>query len=135
MKICVELFVDEAGAMNLRVIENGQESFTLPHAWSTTSIAWVDDHRLIYATSELYGDGGIYLFDFSSLGVREVVPEGRLNDLMLSWAKLVEVNSTTLTCWVAAVNGLDEGHLARTATKLSFKWKTQPVHRKPKDEE
>ena len=73
--VCVELFVDESEAMNLQVTSPGQPWSTLPHAWDTTSAVWLDDHRLMYATSELYGDGGIYVFDFKSSVAAQVVSD------------------------------------------------------------
>jgi hypothetical protein len=132
--VCVELFVDEGGAMNLRVISGGQPSFDLPHAWDTTSVTWIDDHRLMYATSTIYGDGGIYLFDFRTLAISEVIPEHPADPRLFSWARLVSADARVVTCWIADVNHLDEGHLDQTATKISFRWKTSPIRQRAGDE-
>ena len=133
-RMCVKFFYGEAEAGNLQLVPGpSRKPFQegIPRALDATAFAWLNDWQIIFSSSPIYGEGGLWLFDLRTNKVDEVVPPGRPSELEYLWTKLISVDANSLTCWVADIDRLDLSRLEQTAERKSFRWTLRPRPLRP----
>lgn len=97
---CVEFFFGEAEAGNLRVVPGpARQPFKdgLPRAQDATSFAWLNAHQIIFSSSPIYGEGGLWRYDLNTKQIEEIGPIEKPSELEFLWTKLISVSATSIT--------------------------------------
>ncbi len=124
---CIRLFYGEAEATYLQVTRGlHAERRDVPRGTDATAFAWLDSDRLVFSSSPIYGEGGLWLYNVRTKRIDEIGPVDEPSALEYLWTKLLSVDSESVTCWVADVNRLDLGDLEQTAERRSFHWAVRP---------
>jgi hypothetical protein len=122
---CIEMYLGEGGARVLRVVPGPSPTpfrAGIPRSYDTTAVVWLNAYQVMFSSSPIYGEGGLWLYNLRTRRVDEVIPVGRSKELEYRWTKLIAVTATDVACWVADAEKLNEDDLEHTAQWRSFRW-------------
>jgi hypothetical protein len=127
---CLRLFHGEAEATYLQLIPSPRRKpIDVFRAIDTTGFAWIDSDRIVFASSPIYGEGGLWLYSLKTRRVDEIGPAEKPDDLEYLWTQLVAVSKDTVTVRVGGREAFDE----TTAPQRTFRWVVRPRPLRPHD--
>jgi hypothetical protein len=125
---CLKLFHGEAEATYLELLPSpGSKPIDVPRAIDITRFAWIDSDRIIFSSSPIYGEGGLWLYNLKNRRIDEIGPPEKPSELEYLWTELVSVGSDTVTIRVGGKEELNE----LTAQQRTFRWVVRPRPLRP----
>jgi hypothetical protein len=120
---CLRLFHGEAEATYLEILPSaGGKPSAVPRAIDITAFAWIDAQRIVFSSSPIYGEGGLWLYDLRNRRIEEIGPSDSPAALEYLWTELVSVTADTVTIRIGGRESLDRA----TAPQRTFRWVVRP---------
>jgi hypothetical protein len=90
---CIRLFYGEGEAMYLQVTTGlHAKSSGVPRAIDATAFAWLDSDRVMFSSSPIYGEGGLWLYNLRTKRLDEIGPVAKPSELEYLWTKLLSID-------------------------------------------
>ena len=123
---CLKLFHGEAEATYVQIVSPGKKPADVPRAQDTTGFAWIGPDEVLFASSPIYGEGGLWLYNLKSRRIEEVGPAEDPSALEYLWTELIAVSPGSVTVRVGGEESIDEAAEPRT-----FRWVVRPRPLRP----
>lgn len=122
---CAILAVGEGDTLYIRFARSKPPK----SARNVTALVWLNAHEILYSTTAIYGQPGIYAYNLRTAQERTVVPS-RVRDAAspqgADFFKLIAISGNELTFWYCAdADKVDESALERTASRERVVLKTK----------